>query len=166
MSEIWRDIPGFPNHQASSNGRIRRSTRGGGVPIGHILKQRERDSGYMAVSLSGRKHFVHRLVCLAFHGLPPLGLQVSHENGDRSDNTSANLRWRSPKENNALKREHGTFLAGEDCQAAKLNAYQVITIRSAYRLGWGTHESLGKFFGVSRGTVGDLINGRTWRHVE
>ena len=165
MKEVWRNIPGFPSHQASSLGRVRRSLPGKGYPAGYVVKQKQRESGYMIVSLSAKKHFVHKLVCMAFHGEPESGLEVSHENGNKADNRAINLAWRSPKANNAMKRVHGTLPLGEMCNASRLPGNQIITIRSAYRLGMGTQESIGAFFGVSRATIGDIITRRTWRHL-
>lgn len=160
MSEEWRAIPDFPKHEASACGQIRR--RGARSPH----RQFERPNGYIAVSISGRKYFVHRLVCAAFHGAPSDGLQASHENGDRSDNRASNLCWRTPSENNRLKRQHGTHIEGSACHTAKVTEAAVIAIRAAHRLGIGTHKTIADVFGIKRATVGDIINRRTWRHVE
>lgn len=168
MNEVWREIPGFPNHEASSLGRIRRVTDGKGrAKANGILRQRLRPSGYAVVSLSATKVFVHRLVCMAFHGPAPFpGAQVSHEDGDQQNNTAANLIWRTPTENNALKKEHGTHMEGSSCPGAKINETQALIIRSAYRLKMATQQELADFYQVNRATVGDIIKRRTWRHVE
>lgn len=167
MTEVWRPIPGFPVHEASSFGRIRRTTNGRGrAAPGLILKQRERPSGYLVVSISAKKWFVHRLVCTAFHGDPAAGDEASHENGVKGDNRPVNLLWRSRASNEAMKEMHGTRLRGSRCGAARLDETAAMIIRSAGRLGWGGPSRLADMFGVSRTTVSDILNNRTWRHIE
>lgn len=166
MSEEWRPIPEFPHHEASSLGRVRRTTNGKGrAAPGLILKQKARPSGYVVVSISGTKHFVHRLVCAAFHGAPAAGAEASHESGVKSDNQPSNLRWRSRQSNEAMKELHGTRLKGESCHAAKLDPLKVFIIRCGARLGMGTHEQFAALFNVSRAAISDVINYRTWKHV-
>lgn len=166
MTATWKDIPGFPNHQASSDGMIRCKCDGKGrARAGLILRQKARPNGYLAVSIGGEKFFVHRLVCAAFHPFSE-GMEVSHENGVRSDNRAENLMWRTHQENVDLAREHGTWAHGETCGHAKLTDLSAMIIRSACRLRLGTHKSIGEAFGVTRSTVGDIANNRTWGHVQ
>lgn len=160
-------IPGFPNHMASADGQILRMTNGKGrAAPGLVLKQRFRPNGYAVVSISGRKHFVHRLVCMAFHGLPEPSREASHEDGDQTNNSAGNLCWRTPEQNNALKRLHGTHRQGSDMPWARLSEALVIAIRSAARMRFATQTEMASMFGVSRQTIGEVINYRTWRHVE
>lgn len=166
MTETWRQIPGFPHHEASSLGRIRRTVSRKGRPAGLILKQRVRPSGYVVVSISGSKHFVHRLVCAAFNGAAPKGQEVSHENGHHGDNAARNLLWRTHAENEALKVHHGTKAEGSRCGAAKLTELSAGVIRAVYRMRMHTQAEIAAFYGISRSSVGDIIAGRTWRHAQ
>lgn len=131
-----------------------------------VLRSFPRPNGYWVVSISGRKHFVHRLVCAAFLGAPAAGCEVSHENGLKADNRAENLRWRTHSDNEALKVLHGTKAQGERCGAARLTELSVIVIRSVARLGWHTQAEIAAFYGISRATVGDIISRRTWRHAQ
>lgn len=55
--------------------------------------------GYDCVNLQNRTYLVHSLVVEAFLGTPSeLLSQIKHINGDKSDNSVANLRWCSPEE--------------------------------------------------------------------
>lgn len=120
-AEIWKDIPGWVGfYQASSLGRIRsvprtkkhKSKKGlwFEMPIkGRVLKQRLNGKGYCMVQLSNMRESettkvrrVNRLVCMAFHGLPPCeGLEAAHNDGCRTNNTPANLRWATRLDNMA-----------------------------------------------------------------
>ena len=57
--------------------------------------------GYRAVGYKGKHHWVHRIICRAFHGLPPDDKPfVDHIDRCKANNTPSNLRWASSKENN------------------------------------------------------------------
>lgn len=54
----------------------------------------------MQVTFQRRALKVHRLVCLAFNGVPPPGLnRVLHGDEDWRNNRCDNLRWGTQKEN-------------------------------------------------------------------
>ncbi len=61
------------------------------------------DRGYSAVSLckygNPRRFNIHRLVMLAFVGPKPVGLQINHLNGKKSDNRPSNLEYCTLSEN-------------------------------------------------------------------
>ena len=52
-------------------------------------------NGYAVVTVDKKPLRVHRLVCMAWHGVCPSGYSCDHINGDRSDNNKDNLRWSS-----------------------------------------------------------------------
>lgn len=98
--EIWKDIPGWEGlYQASSHGRIR-SVRS---DIPKVLALGGGGRRYRSITLSrdGKTitKSVHRLVCMAFHGLPDSGMQVDHIDGDSHNNHEDNLRWCSSRDN-------------------------------------------------------------------
>lgn len=118
QTEEWRSIPGWESlYEASSLGQIRSVVRFLERPHplnptriqkraygGKLLAPAVGSNKYLHVSLHKNNkphtHEVHRLVCMAFHGLPPEGKQdVNHMNGNRLDNASKNLCWMSRKEN-------------------------------------------------------------------
>lgn len=57
-------------------------------------------AGYRYIRYKGKFHYVHRIVCRAFHGLPPAGKPFcDHKNRIKSANFASNLRWANNKEN-------------------------------------------------------------------
>ena len=57
-------------------------------------------NGYRKITCGGKVHLVHRLVCRAYHGLPPKDKgEVDHIDRNRENNAAMNLRWVSRKEN-------------------------------------------------------------------
>jgi hypothetical protein len=167
--EIWKPIPSCDGIYSASNfGRIMRSKAPQGrATVGRIMKQ-SLVCGYksidMAVGGKRRKALIHRLVLEAFVGPCPEGHEGSHLNGDRTDNRLENLAWETGSENNARKKEHGTFLKGELCSSAKLNTEQVRTIRSMCDQG---HQilAIARLFNVSECAISGIKYRRTWVHV-
>lgn len=114
----WRSIPGFSRYEASADGRIRRA--GALYP----LKQHINDRGRPTVSVAddgdrSRTVYVHRLVALAFHGLPGDGEEVCHCNGVRTDNRASNLRWDTKTENQRDVVRHGNNRNAAKTECAK-----------------------------------------------
>lgn len=107
MPEMWRAVPGYPDYEVSSEGRVR-SLKYGKVRMLAL----NLSLGYRQVLLSRpnprsvKNMKVHRLVALAFLGEPPHDKdQVDHINGDKEDNRLENLRWVSCRENNIARLE-------------------------------------------------------------
>lgn len=111
--EEWRDIPGSPDYQASSEGRVRsldrmveyaasrKSAAYSMLRKGCVLKAAPNTHGYLTVVLGrGNTRSVHELVTLAFHGPKPEHCRdVRHLNHDKLNNTPANLQWGTRGEN-------------------------------------------------------------------
>ncbi|WP_302847290.1 NUMOD4 motif-containing HNH endonuclease [Arthrobacter sp. ok362] len=106
-AEDWRPIPGFDGYEVSNTGRVRSERRG---PWRVLAAHEER--GYVRTSLwNGRRMVrprVHQLVAAAFLGPAPLGTEVRHKDGKRSNNTPANLEHGTSSENSLDAVRHGT----------------------------------------------------------
>jgi hypothetical protein len=103
----WRTIPGFEAYEASFCGLIRpkvpRYKNGRGAMLRPwIVTRHNRDSAYVSLHVDGKrtKCLVHRLVALAWHGLPPEGKpDCAHIDHDSLNNKASNLRWMSHSDN-------------------------------------------------------------------
>ncbi|USE79488.1 HNH endonuclease [Cupriavidus gilardii] len=168
MIENWVASPDFPDfYEVSNLGRVRR--------LGKELPLRPYKSalGYERVTLSinGSEHVrsVHRLICQAFHGAPPMDAPwVNHIDGDPSHNWPENLEWVSPSANavhafQTLRRPRCP--AGEKHYCAKLTEADVREIRLLVQSG-ETYSSLGRLYGVNRNTIKQIFTGRSWSHVK
>lgn len=126
--------------------------------------------GYLGVGIvwpAGRRvrqYRVHLLVCLAFHGPCPGGMECSHLNGDPSDNRPENLAWESRSANHQRKRGHGTMIDGEKNPAAVLSESDVRRIRTRNAEGESL-SFLAREYGVVKQNIHHIVTGRTWRHV-
>lgn len=102
-----RQIPGFPQYSATTDGRIW-SSKGGGRYLRPAIDR----NGYLRVSpcLNGKAYSrpVHALVALAFLGPRPDGEEIRHLDGDPSNNCVENLRYGTHAENVRDKIMHGT----------------------------------------------------------
>ena len=112
MKEISKDIPDYEGlYQVSNFGRVksldrriyRKDAHGGMAEFyyrGHILCLNNGPQGYKTVPL-GHAQFkrVHRLVAQAFIPNPDDKPMVNHKDGNKSNNTVANLEWCTAEEN-------------------------------------------------------------------
>lgn len=121
--ESWRAIKDHPGYEVSDLGRVRsvrrrvveRNTGHAHWFRGRVLKPSS-VKGYMQVALcsggSEKKRYVHQLVCEAFNGERPEGLETRHLDGDKTNNTPQNLAWGTTQENAKDRARHGTTRRG------------------------------------------------------
>jgi hypothetical protein len=127
--EIFVGIPSHSDYEVSNFGSVRSKdmvrvvpSKWGGVmnrkTKGRLLKSWMAGSGYLMVCLGvGNKYYVHRLVADAFCGGRDQSKQVNHKDGDKSNNSSSNLEWVTPRENmlhstHVLNNRAGQFRVG------------------------------------------------------
>lgn len=117
-----RLIPGYEGYRVTSEGKIEscwkrtrkaKSARWAMSEEWYEMKLQVKRKDYLGVGV--RRKFkdqewkdVHRLVCLAWHGVCPEGMECSHKNGNKQDNRPENLEYQTHKMNCAMKYDHGT----------------------------------------------------------
>lgn len=173
MTEVWREVPSAPTYEVSTLGRVRRSAGVWSHGRPRMIKGCVFDTGYRYIQTtvgasSGAKRAmaVHRMVCEAFHGPAPATNSVArHLDGDRANNSAANLAWGSPKENAADRRLHGRDRLGVDHHGAKLiDEHEVLAIFVLRRRGL-TGEEIAEVFGLNRSSVNRVLARTAWGHV-
>ena len=178
MVEVWKNIPGYNGYRASSLGRIKSvgklyKTRYGTTAIkkDKIFKQNHvRKDGYKSVCITvdGNQKTIlsHILVCLAFHEKIHGKEHVNHINATRSDNRPENLEWCNRSENT----KH-SFKLGIQCNkgarhpGAKLTDEDILFIRNNRAITGEPYYLTAKRLGLSKTTVMDICNRKTWSHI-
>lgn len=97
MVEIWKDIRGYEGlYQVSNLGRVRRG--------GKLLHLNTNTYGYKHLTLSKnnvqKTVVIHKLVADAFIENPHSKPQINHKDGNKENNTAANLEWVTQEDNN------------------------------------------------------------------
>lgn len=193
MSEQWLSIFGFSDYAVSNLGRIRRIVPDSRGRTMRILKPCTAGRYAQVTLYKNRIPFivcVHRAVCVAFRGLPPSTKHhAAHSDGNRSNNKSSNLRWKTPSENEADKVLHGTSrlgkpsaikpermarghrhgrhtmpertARGERIWTSKLTAAKVVAIRKDMR----SRKAIAEGYGITVTMVGYIQRRLSWAHV-
>ena len=134
--------------------------------------------GYvLARVLCGRKRLsimFHCLVWLAFHGPIPAGREINHRNGDKLDNSLANLELTDRHGNLAHANRTGLRdqaainrrrWARDRGVTTILNERMVREIRERAAKG-ELHRDIAADYGIARGTVASVKRRQSWAHVE
>lgn len=164
MSEvIWKPIPRLPGFEASSLGEIK-------GPDGKIRKVNySHSSGYPFFIISFP---VHRLICEAFHGLPPFqGAQVLHGPDHSKKNFKPdNLRWGTSQENSddCITAGRANPPKGESHGRAVLNLEHVKEARRRYDQGESAKviwRELAQAFDITYQAYYKMLTRKTWKEV-
>ena len=167
--ERWQKlVVGDGAYEVSDLGRIRGVSRldtRGRRRAGKLLTNARMNGRYMRVRLRARgcteDLFVHRLVLEAFVGPRPSGMQACHNDGDRRNNSLANLRWDTARNNSRDKIRHGTIARGERNGFARLTESRVHCMRSLVALGVGP-KVLSEAFGICTNHVRSVVRRQLW----
>jgi hypothetical protein len=164
-----RLIPDAPGYAISDQGEI--FSFKSKVPC-RVKTQVGRTDGYVHFKLlieGNTKQVggvVHRLVAKVF--VPRAageGEIVRHIDGNRANNAASNLCWGTVRENMADRDAHGTTpWTGSRHPDAKLSEPDILEIRKLLRD--LSVEEIAKKYSVSRGTITNIRDGKSWRRVQ
>ncbi len=173
--EEWRQTP-CGAYEVSNLGRVKRIKRAKGARVGAIIKTHKVSGHYEHVTLCVdcvlRSAWVHTLVAELFIGPRPDGMQVNHRDGDKHNNVLSNLEYVIPRDNmqHAIRtglrkpQPEETRNKGTKNWAAKIRDEDVIEIRKLVAEG-ATIRAMYERFGLSKCTVHNIVNRKTWRHL-
>lgn len=107
--EIWKDIKNYDGiYQISNKGRVKRIDKfSKKLEHGCFLKPNITDKGYLSVKLIKNTFFVHKLICEAFLGERPVGLQINHKDCDKKNNSVENLEYVTQTQNMQHAKKNG-----------------------------------------------------------
>lgn len=128
------------------------------------LKQHLTYKGRPRVQIDRKMRSVHSLVAEAFIGPRPNGMLCCHNDGNPLNNHYKNLRWGTPKENQADRKRHGTYHNGETIVQSKLTWEDVRYIRKVHS-NLGT-KKLADAFKVDRTTIQGIVKFKTWKSCQ
>lgn len=114
---------------------------------------------------TGRVMGAHRLACEMRHGPPrEAHLHAAHECGNSSCINPNHIKWKTPSQNAADKKRHGTNNDGEKHGLSVLANDQVKEIRrQLVNAPRGTQARLSREYGVSPMTISQLARGRSYK---
>ena len=113
MKELWKVVPGHPEYEASTGGRVRRLASRKRSTVGMILPTwfvGKPTYPYPSVALGDHGSVaLHRIILTTFRGPRQKNEQARHLNGNRFDNRLCNLRWGTRKQNTQDRIKHGGY---------------------------------------------------------
>jgi len=158
--EKWRDVVGFEGIYEVSDGGNVRSKLSGKLKKFTLNKKDGRIFLLLWRNNKPKNRKPHTLVLEAFVGKRPRGKECCHYDGNPQNNRLENLRWDTPKNNQADRIRHGTTNRGERCGTAKLTLEQVKEIREDNRL----QREIAVDYGVLQNTISRIKSGKRWAY--
>ena len=131
---------------------------------GKLVENKIDPSGYVRVTIGGKRKRLHRWMAEAFLPNPENKKCVNHIDGNKTNNHVSNLEWSTHKENNDHAVEMG--LTGRHCEThsqAQLTNKQVLEIVAKWNSGKYKYRShLAKEYNVDRNVVEKILRGDRW----
>ncbi len=170
MAEHWLPVVGYEGcYEVSDLGRVKSIQRWVSNGKGfRLIKEKEiaqslAKNGYLQISLwknnEGKTHDTHIVVARAFLGAPPIGHEVAHLDGIRTNAQLSNLAYKTHIANIEQMKEHGTYRCGAIHPSAKLTDQDVQDIHTLWNLGVNQYALAGEFK-VSQSHISGIVTGK------
>lgn len=183
IKEIWKDIVGCEGiYQVSNLGRIKRLGKSKYNSERILTTNTSKSNPYPRVNLHScgkkpRNRPVHQLVLEAFVGLPPIGCETRHLDGNKNNNSLNNLQYGTHHINIKDSVKHGThythIVSGQDHNNSKLTDGNVRAILQLLKHGKNngsdkkyTQKQIGQIFGVGNNAISMIKLNKTWKHID
>lgn len=170
----YRTIDFAPGYEFGSDGSAwsRWATgRHGQTGVWRRVKGLLLDSGHTQVQIKtvddpNRRFGLHHLICIAFHGPCPEGMECCHNDGVASHNRADNLRWGTPKDNAQDQVLHGVMVRGSRHHKSRFTEEDVQEIRRSHAAGEASYTALSRKYNVSQNAIYRVVKRLVWSHVE
>lgn len=157
-----REIPGYPGYWVTPDARLwndKTKKCHSGSSDGRYWRVWVIENGQR------KKVKLHRLVCLAFHGLPPEGKPWAlHKDDDKSNNHESNLRWGNQIDNVRDSFDNGSFPLGVNNGKSRFNECQIRAMRLLHAHGV-PYPRIAEIFKSNRVNVRLICLRKMWAHV-
>jgi hypothetical protein len=166
IQEEWKPVVGFEGwYQVSDQGRIRRIRKGANAKLSGPLLFSVGSRGYLICVLckqgERKSVIVHRIVAMAFLGLPGSRKEVNHKDGNKTNNRVENLEWVTSGRNKQHGCDMGLYPLGEQVYNARFGEDDIRSIRRRIRNGERACD-IAQEYGVHRGTIGNIKRRKSW----
>lgn len=162
----WISVPSTNNlYEVNEYGDVRKVSRG--IPLTASVTK----VGYKMVSIvfstdNVQKRYVHDLISEVFIGKKPLGKEVNHIDGDKTNNKVSNLEYITRSENIKHGLQNGLVHHGEARSDSKLKKETVVKIRFLRRTTGLGATRIAKILGdesLSYSAIDHVINNTSWK---
>lgn len=167
MTEEWRPVVGYDGYEVSDLGRVRSYRRPGRGsarladeprPIALLMDPQGYKRLTLSVNGSQKRRGVHQLVAEAFLSDSRFeGAIVCHRDGDPGNNTQANLRWGTARDNSEDRAAHGTL-------GLTRSVEEIREIKRLYDMGFHQRE-IARVFRTTQSYVHQLVAGKQRKDV-
>lgn len=122
-------------------------------------------AGYGKISVSGKMLLAHRVSWEIANGPIPPGLFICHRCDNRSCVNPAHLFLGTAQDNSNDMKAKDRHACGDRGGNRTLSEEQVFSIIDWCKDGL-PYDHVARLFGVSKATVGHIMTGRLWKHLE
>ena len=148
--EEWRPTKEDKYYEVSSEGRVRHD--------GRILSGSIQDDGYIRVNIRDKSYSKHRVIAEAFIPNPDNLPFINHKDGNKQNNSIANLEWCTQKENSIHAHKNNLQPKGLSTYKGKFTKEQRDEIKELWDSGQYSRRQLAQKYNVSHTCINDIIN--------